>query len=445
MRAPAALRTPVIRLHPEAQAAFVQALYQDVVIATRCLVAAPERDRFLVGAGKGVHAPAPLDWISEPVHPLILADEGGFSVAMSDRMTGEIIFEDRSVRALAGDVVLAAGAQLRIGCGPVAFLVGSTTAPAVLPPRRSRPRDFFAALAAAAGLLLVAVLVAVLPPSPAGLSGDTDTNLRRWAVSIAIPPIPPPRPPVAGRTAGDGKTAGSAPPASKRSPRPSTRAGAAPRPSDPDQIARRGILEVLTHKGALWKELLSPHAGLADQSAEVLRDLRGGDMAAATSAGGLKVVGSGAPGPGGGALVGIGDGLGPCVGCGGVAGDRLARLGPRTRTALPEIRAGDLTTRGSLDKEIVRRVIRQHLNEVKYCYERELLHRPSLGGRVAAQFTILPTGRVATAVVASSTLANAAVEACIIAAIRRWEFPVPRGAGLSIVAYPFLLVPAGTQ
>ena len=62
--------------------------------------------------------------------------------------------------------------------------------------------------------------------------------------------------------------------------------------------------------------------------------------------------------------------------------------------------------RGTLDKEIIRRTVRRHLNEVKYCYEKALATRPSLAGRIVTQFTIAPTGRVLAAVIQSSSLAS---------------------------------------
>ena len=48
--------------------------------------------------------------------------------------------------------------------------------------------------------------------------------------------------------------------------------------------------------------------------------------------------------------------------------------------------------RGQLDKEIIRRIIRRHINEVKYCYEQELTKQPELGGRIMVQFTIAGVG-----------------------------------------------------
>ena len=101
--------------------------------------------------------------------------------------------------------------------------------------------------------------------------------------------------------------------------------------------------------------------------------------------------------------------------------------------------------RGSLDKEIIRRVIRRHINEVKYCYEQELVKTPELQGRIAVQFTIAATGQVVTSVMQSSSVGNRRVENCVVQAVRRWEFPKPQGGGIVIVSYPFVLKAAGGE
>ena len=92
---------------------------------------------------------------------------------------------------------------------------------------------------------------------------------------------------------------------------------------------------------------------------------------------------------------------------------------------------------GSLDKEITRRIVSQHMNEVKFCYDQELVRKPSLAGRVSVQFAIAPNGRVLTSVLQSTSMNEPRVESCVVNAVRRWEFPKPEGGGMAIVVYPF--------
>jgi hypothetical protein len=110
---------------------------------------------------------------------------------------------------------------------------------------------------------------------------------------------------------------------------------------------------------------------------------------------------------------------------------------------VPVATLGHLELRGALDRELVRRVVHQHLNEVRYCYEQAALADHELAGRVEVQFTIEGTGLVHTAVVQSSTLHHGVAEGCITQAVRRWEFPKPQGGGVVIVSYPFVLKLAG--
>ena len=98
-----------------------------------------------------------------------------------------------------------------------------------------------------------------------------------------------------------------------------------------------------------------------------------------------------------------------------------------------------------LDKEIVRRVVRQHRNEVRHCYEVGLIAKPALEGRVVTQFTIATTGRVLGSAVTESSVRDRDVEQCIAQAVRRWEFPKPQGGGIVIVSYPFVLKAAGAE
>ncbi len=108
---------------------------------------------------------------------------------------------------------------------------------------------------------------------------------------------------------------------------------------------------------------------------------------------------------------------------------------------VPRVRQAKATVKGSLDKDIIRRIVRAHINEVRSCYNAGLLKDPSLSGKVSVQFTIAPTGKVAVAVVSSSTVSDKDVGNCIAKAVKRWKFPKPAGGGNVVVTYPFVLAP----
>jgi hypothetical protein len=96
---------------------------------------------------------------------------------------------------------------------------------------------------------------------------------------------------------------------------------------------------------------------------------------------------------------------------------------------------------GSLDRDIIRRVVRAHLHEVRNCYNEGLKRDPNLRGRVVIDFVIGPDGFVSSAVVEQSDLPDKQVAPCIAAAAGGWQFPKPVGGGNVVVTYPFVLEP----
>lgn len=94
------------------------------------------------------------------------------------------------------------------------------------------------------------------------------------------------------------------------------------------------------------------------------------------------------------------------------------------------------TVDGSLDREIVRKVVRQHRRELKYCYEKELQGDSGLAGRLVVEFTIDGSGEVLAVTSKESSLDNRAVEECVRDKIRRWTFPSPSDQKNVKVTYP---------
>jgi hypothetical protein len=114
--------------------------------------------------------------------------------------------------------------------------------------------------------------------------------------------------------------------------------------------------------------------------------------------------------------------------------------GLRGRTRSPiGLKSGTVMVKGSLSKDVIRRIVRRHLNEIKFCYEKGLRRRPDLSGRISVQFLIEPTGGVKTAFVKSSTTGDVSVDQCIANTVSRMTFPVPKESGIVIVTYPFTL------
>jgi hypothetical protein len=115
-----------------------------------------------------------------------------------------------------------------------------------------------------------------------------------------------------------------------------------------------------------------------------------------------------------------------------------ARPVPKADAGAAEASAStDRSRGGSLDKEVIRSVIRAHGTAVRTCYEKGLSRNLDLQGRISYQFTIAADGTVITAMVQSSTMNDVTVEDCLGQEICTWEFPRPIGGGIVIVSYPF--------
>lgn len=104
----------------------------------------------------------------------------------------------------------------------------------------------------------------------------------------------------------------------------------------------------------------------------------------------------------------------------------------------PTIRTGMAAVRGSLSRDVIRRVIRQHIRRVRYCYERQLQQDPNLNGRITVRFVISTAGLVQSASATNDTLGSQAVSTCVVQVVRTMRFPAPTGGGIVAVNYPFI-------
>jgi hypothetical protein len=133
--------------------------------------------------------------------------------------------------------------------------------------------------------------------------------------------------------------------------------------------------------------------------------------------------------------------IGHGSGTGSGEGYGSGRGGLRGRTAaVPSISIGQPMAMGSLDKTFVRRYLHRHLESIRYCYEKELLGRPSLHGEIATSFTIAPDGKV---IEASASGFDEKVAQCIAGVLRRIDFPASQNETVR-VNYPFTFRTAGT-
>jgi TonB family protein len=217
-----------------------------------------------------------------------------------------------------------------------------------------------------------------------------------------------------------------------------------------EQAANVGAIGVLRAMTGSWNSPTSPYGAdvaIGNDPMSAIGALMGDQIGSNFGFGGLGLRGTGRGGGGTGeGTIGLGN-LGTIGhGGGGGTGSGYGRGagGLRGREArVPRIRTGNADVRGSLSREVIRRVIQRHINEVRFCYEQQLNARPDLEGRVMVSFIIAPSGAVQSAAVGNTTINNSNVEACIVQAVRRWTFPAPDGGGVVGVNYPFVLSTSG--
>jgi len=122
----------------------------------------------------------------------------------------------------------------------------------------------------------------------------------------------------------------------------------------------------------------------------------------------------------------------------GAAGAGAGIVGGQSRVALRLGGEGEAVVVGSIDKGAIAAAIEAHRDEFRACYEREInAETPNLRGTIKTSFVIGSSGRVGTAGVENSTLDNIEVQRCVIAVLKRIQFPIPEGAGQVTVTYPF--------
>jgi hypothetical protein len=421
--------------------------------------------------------------------PLVLESEGELSVVVprgaaaeierdGERIAIEELARQGQLRAVADHdgakaFPLQRGITARIRHGEFTFIVRTVAAGQRVATARSEEpvwrRSRWTVASAAFHLSLLGVCY-FLPPSSSALSMDrldTDSRLVQYAIDAhenRIEDVP--------NWLGDKTDAADG---GKRAAGPEGEAGAPDKPKTARRLAvagprdqprlqftreelvalaqRAGIIGTLRAAAEASDAPTSPYGrdrALGSDPATAVGALFGNEIGISGGFGGFAMIGSG-HGGGGDADGAIGVGaFGTRGRSNGTDGDGYGMgegIGSyRRRTErIPRIRTGQPDLHGSLSKEIIRRTIGRHINEIRFCYESQLVSRPDLQGRVAIKFVIAPTGAVVTATVDHdhSDVGNLKVESCIAEAVRRMDFPAPEGGGIVIVTYPFLLSQTG--
>ncbi len=414
---------------------------------------------------------------------LVRRGEHGIALRYTDGMAGDVTVDGttmdlREATALgrarfdgdAFELPLVAGAHAKVGFGDHLFHVRAVPPGRVLAGKQEADKPFWIASGGAAAVIGgVIVLSQLIPEAAADFSYDESLADNRFVGYIQQPDDEPEPPPTEAEHEGEAqggkqgsRTAGPegkmGDPRSKKSGNiyamkgPKTAVPQLARNFDPDMAARNaGLLGLIQQDQGHF--LSSPDGAafaIGNDDEDVWGNMTGTTIGESYGLGGMGLAGTGRGGGCEGSncgIIGLGrvgtigdfgkNGRGGGYNHGDGGGTKFDGRGTR----VPKVRIANVETSPGIDKEIIRRVIRSHLMEVRGCYNQGLVRDPNLNGRVAIQFTIGSTGSVAAAVVAETSLDDAGVGNCVAKSVKRWKFPKPDNGGSTIVTYPFVLSP----
>lgn len=97
---------------------------------------------------------------------------------------------------------------------------------------------------------------------------------------------------------------------------------------------------------------------------------------------------------------------------------------------------------GSMDPDVIRRILLDHLPQFRYCYQKELERTGAdTSGTVKLDFTIGASGHVSQAGIEGSSALPADVKRCVVGVLKGITFPEPMGGGKVGVKQPMNFYP----
>lgn len=440
------------------------------------------QDRGMNAYRIGESSDAQLTVAGQDSFPLVKEAAGGHVLNFTQAMEGEVSVGGQSITlaelatsgraANAGGAfsyALPSGARCKVRHGDLTFHVNEVAAGKRLAGKQEADKPFWAynaASLAAIGSLLI--MTHLIPDDAMAMAVEDDGQTNRYVGYMNQPDIaeeeeeiieePSPENEKAGGTGtrhkGDEGQMGD--PKKKAVNKmyamkgPKTALPQMARNFDPDMQSRNaGIL------GELQKEsghfLASPYGApfaVGNDDDDLWGNMTGTEQGESGGFGGLGMIGTGRGGGGLGegtvgmgniGLIGHGGGNGTGTGYGPGSGNGKATGFDGRAKRLPRVRGAKITKISGMDKDIIRRIVRNHFREVTHCYNQGLVRDPNLEGRVAIQFSIGPTGKVMLAAVTENTSGDQNVGNCIAKAVKRWTFPKPTTGGTAMVNYPFVL------
>jgi hypothetical protein len=436
---------------------------------------------FRIGTAPGVELP--LEQTPAPSFPLVAPSGDDFVFNYAHGMDGELITEGGTIpfsqliasgrarpsAATAGaiEVPIPMAAKIRARSGQTTFLISAVPSPKaqttpLLSTLESRTLSYFGG-SLAVHLGIWALLQ--LQPVDGGTAGvdmsNEETANMAYASEMKEEAPPEQQPDTADEVGGkDGMGAAMAL-AEGTKGRPDTNRVDShiriKRTAEEEQVARTQALEAARHIGILGDAGLQSGAYFASLTAtgEVSSGFDetnawGADFGAEGEGAGSFGYGRNGFGQGGGCVAG------PC----GIIGSKYGKIGNghnfgedwggpggrgtglrRHNETAPTTTIGPPTKDGDLDPAIIRRYVKQNINKISFCYEKELLARPGMAGEVQIQFLINGAGVVQSS---AGRGFDSQVAACVADVIHAIKFPQPTNGGIVQVNYPFTFRPSGS-
>jgi hypothetical protein len=420
-----------------------------------------------------------LDSAPAPAFPLVAPSGDDFVFNFAPGIEGELVLDGKSTPlaelaatgrarpsvATAGaiEVPIPPRARIRARAGRTTFLISAMARPRrytlpLLAGLERRALLYFAgSLAAHLGIW---ALLRLLPPTAAGLSMDpagSEPIYTPVRIAAANDPVPPPDPDRGGGSdsGAPGTTAMAFPSGTAGNPDSVEHGGlAVARAATPPAVARAIEIERARTAGFLGAIAASdfgalsgvpdPTSGFDETSSNGPvfgghgegAGMFGGGLSGTELGGGCATPPCGLYGTGPAYHLGV---IGPGDGRFGLRG-RTGGFGlPGAHPTVPVMIEPKLSGAG-YDRSIIRRYIRRSIDKISYCYDKQLLAHPGIGGEIVETFFIAPTGVVQTS---SGTGFDPEVAACVAEVIQTIAFP-RTGDGIGVqVKYPFQFHAAG--
>jgi outer membrane biosynthesis protein TonB len=96
-----------------------------------------------------------------------------------------------------------------------------------------------------------------------------------------------------------------------------------------------------------------------------------------------------------------------------------------------------------MDPDVIRRILREHIPQFRYCYQKELDRKAGrdVSGTIGLIFTIGASGSVSKAGVDQTSGLPGNVKKCVVRVLKGIRFPRPLGGGKVDVKQPFNFMP----